>query len=357
MPGLAVEDIPDLVKTTLPHFKNRGKFEAAFLYQQYYFIDEVFQKDKYETQEGKSIDWTVILDENGTARHTGLYATRQRNKKDVVRTCTQRWCFADAEASYEAHELTMNKGPAQITKYIKTQYFAAYVSMANLIERRAVQAPNDATDTENPQGVAFAIAMLDSGVTNYTGGFLGKTARYGDGSTTTTRYGLDSALEPMWRNWGANHNGMNIQTMNTARRGLWFTGFVPPRTVKEMYMGPASKRRFLWSITDHTEYLALVNSGGDDRNGDISPFKDNVSVHGVRPVPLGTLENVAYTPKYCVDFAHFKPCVHSDWWMKEDEPMRDVDQRHVIIQGFDCQYNYICDNLRVGGFVLHEPIP
>lgn len=357
MNGLSIEQIPDLIKTTLPHFANRGRFEAAYELQKFYFIDTVFQQDKQQVQDGKHIEWTVVLDENGTARHTGLYATRQRNKRNVVKTGTSRWTFADAEAYYEAHEVTMNRGASAIAKYIRTQFFAAYLSIANLIERRAVLVPEDAADTENPQGVPWWINMLDAGVTNYTGGFLGKTARYADGTTTTLVGGIDGATEPLWRNWAVNGSGVNMATMDALRRGMIFTDFRPPRTVKEMVRGPASKYRILTSLSYQADYERLANQGPENRNGDLNPFRGMLTFRGVPWIGMPTLEDTAYNPIYVVDFNHFQPVVHADWWMKEDEPMRDVDQRHVIVQGIDCQYGYKSKNKRQGGFVLHEPIP
>lgn len=357
MKGIPTEKIPDLINTTLPHFKNRGRFEAAFELQQYYFVDEIFQQDKYSVQDGSSIEWTVVLDENGTARHTGLYATRNRNQKDAVRLGTARWCYADAYAAYEAHELTMNRGASAKAKYIKTKYFGAYKSIANIIERRAVLTPEDANDTENPQGVAWWLSKLPSGTTDYVGGFNGKYAAYADGTTTSVIGGIDAVNEPLWRSYVVNHTGMNINTLESMRKANIFTDFRPPRNVKEMYTGPASKRRVLWGLSFHAEYMRIINQGPDSRNGDYSPFNGDPSVFGVRPVPLPTLEGVAYNPIYCVDFANFKPVVHSDWWMKETSPMNDVDQPHVFIQQIDCQYNYQADNRRSLGYCLHEPIP
>ncbi len=357
MNGLAVDQIPDLVKTTLPNFKNRGKFEAAFEYQQYYFIDEVYQQDRYNAQDGRRIEWTIVLDGNGTARHTSLYATRQeRAKKNVVATGYANWCFAEAEATYEAHELTMNRGASQITKYIKTQYFAAYKDLANLIERRAILTPEDSSDTTNPNGVMWWISMLATGTTDYTGGFNGRLARYADASTTATIGGIDANANPLWRNWVANYTGtLDLTACETMRRGCIFTDFRPPRTVKEMYTGPSSKWRVLFGLTKQAEYERLVNSGSDNRNGDLSPFRDAISFRGIRTVGLPTLEGVAYNPIYVVNFSHFYPVIHADWWMKEDEPMRDLAQRHVVVQGIDCQYNYMADNRRLAGFCLHEP--
>lgn len=359
-PGLATSQIADLINTTLPHFKDRGRFETAFELQRYYFLQEVFQQDRYTVRDGQSIEWTVVLDDNGTARHVKLYQRAQdRNRRDVVRLATQRWVYAEAEAYYEAHELTMNRGASQKAKYIKTQYFAAYKGLANMLERRAIASPDDANDDINPHGISWWLSLAPGGTEDYTGSFTGYTCRYGDGTTTFVKGGLNGTTDPLWANWCANRvtTGLDLGTMHTMRRGMIFANFVPPTSIKEIFRGPNAKWRVLWSLTDQADYEQLVNAGPDNRNGDLSPFKNMVTFRGVPTIGLPTLENAAYSPIYVVNLAHFYPVVHSEWWLKEDEPMRDVDQRHVFVQGIDCQYNYMADNIREAGFTLCTPIP
>lgn len=355
--GLTADQIPDLVMSTLPTFHDRRNIEAAFVLQKYYFIDEVFTKDRIKKQSGRSIEWRIVLEGNGTARHSGLYATRDRKKKDVIRTGYQRWVYADAEAYYESHELTMNSGEAEIANYIQTQYFAAYKDLADELEKKAPLAPNSSDDDENPHGFGWWICMLNSGVTDYVGQFGGITSRYQDATTSTVQGGIDASIETMWRNWAANHNGMNLQTTDTIRRGMVFADFRPPRVVEDIYTGPAAKNRLFSSLAYQVDYERLVNMGPDDRNGDLSPFKGVLNFRGVMWIGLPSMENLSYNPIYCINFSHFIPVVHSKWWMYEDTPLRDVDQRHVYVQGMDCQYNYFCNNKRQVGFVVHEPIP
>ncbi len=358
MVGLKASDIPDLINTTLPHFKDRGRFGVVFEYQQYYFLDKVFSEDKYSVQDGTGIEFRVVLQGNGTARHTKLWATRERDKRSVVHVGKATWCYAEAEVYYEKRELSMNKGDSAIASYIKTQYFAAYKDLANLIESRAVLAPADATDDINPQGVLFLLSMTPSGTEDYVGGFIGKDARYGDGTTTTVVCGIDAAIEWLWRNWAANHEGeINLRTIETMRTAQIYTGFKRPTSVKDMSEGPASKYRIFWKLGFQAQYERLVNSGSDGRNGDISPFKDTITFRGVPTIGLPTYENIAYDPIHQVNFAHFYPIVKEGEWLADDDAYRLPDQRHVWVQGIDCTYNYAIDNRRDGHWCINSPIP
>jgi hypothetical protein len=358
MPGLKPSQIPDLITTTLPHFKDRGRFGVVFELQQYYYLDTVFAEDKYEVQEGTHVEFRLVLDDNGTARHTNLYSNNEYDKRSVVTKGSATWCYAEAIILYEKRELGMNKGDAAIAKYIQTQYFAGYKSLANLIERRAVLPPNDATDDINPQGVSFLLSMTPASTVDYIGGFNGKDARYGDGTTTTTICGIDAANEWLWRNWCANHEGeVNMRTVRSMRRAQINTGFKKPRNIKEMTSGPTSKYRIFWKFDFQEQYENLVNSGSDNRNNDISPFKDTCTFRGVPTIGLPTYENLAYNPIHQVNFAHFMPIVKSGEWLADDEPFRHPNQRHTFVQGVDCTYNYMIDNRRDGHWVLNEEIP
>ncbi len=357
MRALQTADIPDLIATTLPHFKDRGNFQSVFALQSYYFLQEVFTKDKMTIQDGQSIQFTVVLDHNGTARHTGLYATREYNQRDAVKIGTQKWCYADAAAMYEAHELAMNKGASQIAKYIKIKYFMAYRSLAELLEQRAVLAPDSPSDTDNPNGLSWWLSPTSAGVTDYEGAFQGSTSRYGDGSTSSVIGGIDAAVNPMWQNWAANRQGdVDMRLCESMRKAMVYCNFVQPTSIKHVEQGPAAKWRILTSLQDQIDYETLVNSGGDDRNGDLSPFKGILTYRGVRWQGVPTLDDDALRSIYLVNFGHFYPVVMNGWWLREDEALRDVKQRHVYVQGIDCQYNYMADNRRKLGARWTLPI-
>lgn len=354
--GIPPSAIPDLIKTTLADFKDRDKMAAAWNFRNPYFINEVFDKYKYQTQSGTSVEFRIVRGGNGSARHAGRYATRtNHNVVDTMRVGTAPWCFADAEMIYEMFEIKANRSPAKLASLMDERAIACWADLSDEIERRAVLTPNDSSDTENPLGLSYWLPMLNSGVTDYAGQFGGQTATFGDGTTTTTIGGINRANEPLLRNWAACHTGVGPVLFDTIRRGMIMTNFRPPRNVKQMYTGPTKKLRILCSLTNQAEYSRLVNSGSDNRNGDLSPFGTELNFSGVRVIGIDGLEGNAYNPFYVVNFGVFRPIVHSDVWFMEDEPLRDRDQRSVWTVGVTCWYNYICDNPREAGFVVHTP--
>ncbi len=355
--GLTVQQQVDLIKSTLAHYKDVDKFEAALDYQQYYFIDEVFTTDNYQVQDGTRVEFSVVLDNNGSARHATMWDPRtNHDKKDLFNTGYAEWCFADAEAVWHRQALTMNRGASKIRDELKKEYFGAYASLLNIIESRAVLAPTNSADAINPQGLGYWFGMFSG--TNYDGGFLGTTTYFADGSTSTTTGGINASTNPNWRSLAANRTAqLDIGTIDTMRYLLILGGFKTPRNLKQFYSDRNQKKKILSSHADQAAYERLVNAGPDDRNGDLNPFgaSGNLTFRGIEWIGIPTLNNDAYKRLFCVDFAYFFPIVHADWWMKADEPMTDRDQRKVITMGIDCQYNYGCDNRRRAGFSLFLP--
>ncbi|MDX2147580.1 MAG: hypothetical protein SFZ23_08670 [Planctomycetota bacterium] len=355
--GLANQNIGQLILSTLAAYKDVPKFEAALDFQEYYFVDQVFRRNNYQEQSGTQVEFRCVLDNNGSARHTRLFQQRtDHNKRDLITRGVVPWVYADAEAVYEAHILTMNRGESVIVNEIKTEYFATYASLLKIIEERAVGSPDSSTDDLNPQGLGHIFGLFAG--TNYTGGFLGQRHYYGDGTNTTSLFGIDSATQPMWRNPAANRTPtLDAGTMDTMRYLSIISEFKTPNDLREYYSDRNMRRRVLWSQNDHAAYERLVNLGPDDRNGDLNPFRGaGVTWRGLQCVPLATMNNDTYNRIYVVDFSYIFPVIHGNWWMREDEPIRDQNQRHVWTVGIDCQYAYGCDNLRRAGFVLFNPI-
>jgi len=214
---------PDLILHSLAHFKDKGSFESVFELQNYEVCDSWFQENRYEVQDGNSIEWRITFDDNGSFRFVHLFEVTPRDYVDRMQKVVCPWVYAECKAVYEARIMSQMRGESALYNYLSEKYFNALKSAMNGLELSAFAVPTNSSDDLLPRGVAYWINFLNSGTVDYTGGFNGKTVIYGDASTSTTIGGLDTATFPKWRNWVANHNGINMQTMDTIRRGCTFT--------------------------------------------------------------------------------------------------------------------------------------
>lgn len=356
--GVAFSNLGDLVNHTLPKFKNKGAFESAFEYQRFVACDQWFRNDKIEFQDGNSIESRVILESDGSAKYVDQFEKNdEENYIDLASKMSAPWVRLTGKATWEEVEASMRRGPSALIDYIKSRFYVGVKDLLLKIEERAFSVPQDASDSKGPRGLRYWLSYLNSGTTDYTGGFNCYTVTFGDGSTTTTKGGIDGAAQRHWRNWGANHNGLNMQTLDTIARGLMYTDFVPPRDLREYYNPKKQTRRIYSSIAQQAEYERLINQTPDNKNGDLRRFRGQNGIldfRGVEWMGVKHLEDMSYEPIFVPSMPNFFPFIHSEWWMKRSKALNSRTQHTVWTTFFDCLFNFACDNIR-NQMVLHRP--
>lgn len=357
MPGVTIDQLQDLLKTTLENLPS-GEFEVALKYQSYPVCDKWFRRDRRRLTSGTSISRRIQLKTNGSARHVALYEPTPNNQVDTMAKIDVDWVYTEAKMHYEAHELTMNRSPSKLVDLIKERRVAAYMDLADLIENDLWQTPQSSSDTRSPLGVPYWLSYVSKGTVDYTGGFNGTQVVYGDGTTSNSIGGIDATLpeNSRWANWCANITGMNMSTIDTLRRAIRRVKFRPPENVRDLYRVPSS-RMAIYSNQDYAdEYERLVNAGPDNRNGDLNRFYGDLYFKGIPWIAVPALDSNAYRPIFGINHQYFFPYILGDWWLKEDKPIRDRGQRLVFTVGVDCAYQTFCLNRRAGGFVLSDPV-
>ena len=178
---------------------------------------------------------------------------------------------------------------------------------------------------------------------------------FGDATTTTTIGGISRTANPETCNWVANHNGINPQTFDTMQKALNDTGFVRPRDLAEFESDRNKLRKILMSLDQKTQYDQIRNklsNGG--RNGDVNPYgSTKAEFGGIEVVGLPTLNGVSYDPIYIVDFTHFYPILHSNWFLHTDPVTQKPLVPDIFFSWLTTWYNYCCDNPRTQA-VLHK---
>jgi hypothetical protein len=181
------------------------------------------------------------------------------------------------------------------------------------------------------------------------------SCRYNDAAPRPNdKGGLDPTANSKWRNWADNYTGHRRRLREEDAEGV-------PRhelQVADAGEGPEGRPHeqvpHLHGPEHLTEFEDLTTKANENLGSDLDKF------HGVttfRRVP------VLYTPQidadadgviYGVNHAKFYPIVLDGDWMREGEPMMDVEQHNVITTFIDGSYQYFCTNIREGGFVLSK---
>lgn len=359
MNGVPFSDFGDYINHNLPHFQNRPAFQVAFSQQNYVVVDEWFKDEStYKVQGGNSIEGRVILGSNGSARMVRPMQVTPRNHGDNFKKYTCPWVTAQGMVNYDEQIASGFSTDSELADYMEGQWFVGVQSNLELVEAQAFVTPDNTDDDLNARGVPYWVNFINSGTTDYTGGFNGQTCIFGDATTTTTIGGLDKSTETLWRNWAANYSGIvDAACLDAIELGLQYTDFQPPKDVKQ-YAGKVTRpnRRIYSSIAGSAQYQRLRNMGNDDRNGDVRPFgflgQKNFS--GVEWCAMATLEGKTYSPIYVLDMPNFQPVVKQGWFMRKSKAMNDVDQHNFYTVFIDTQFNFICSMPRRQA-VYHTP--
>jgi hypothetical protein len=357
--GISNTDLVDLQKTTLENLPNLD-FEVALNYQQYNVVNEWFKTDKVQVESGTSIVRNIILDTSGNARHVRLFQKTGLNIADVQTRITAPWVQVQSSYSIERREALRNRKPARYIELLKSRRIDGMVSLADLLEQRAWVAPESATDDLNPRGLPYWLSkVVPANGTGYVaatdaiGSFSGRRVRYNGGTDVLTdKGGIDPTAQAKWRNWADTYTGIDADFVKRMRKAFHATHFKSPMLASDLKDGPSSKYRIYMGLSNLTEFEDLTTKANENLGADLDKF------HGIttfRRVP------VMYTPQldtdadgvvYGVNHAKFYPITLDGDWMRESDPMSDVEQHNVITTFIDGSYQFFCTNIREAGFVL-----
>jgi hypothetical protein len=353
--GISNTDLIDLTRTTLQNLPDM-EFEVALSQQVYPVMDRWFANNKKQIESGTSIERNIMLDTSGNAKHVRLYQRTPINVGDVQAKITAPWVQVQTHYSIERREALRNRAPAKYIDLLKSRRLDAMLDLAKLLERRAWSSPNNATDDLNPRGLPYWLSFLDNAATS-AGDFLAKTIRFGDLSTSTTKAGIDASLatNANWKNYAFTYTAIDATFVSNLRRAFHALDFKSPVTVKDLSVGPTSNYKIYMGLTNLTAYEELTagKNVGYEYGNDLAKFYGSTVFRRVEIVHTPSLEGASFSPVYGVNHDQFYPVVLDGDWMRESDPMFDVEQHNVMTTFVDGSYQFFCKNVRQGGFVGH----
>ena len=368
MNGISNSDLIDLQRTTLENLPDLD-FEVALQYQSYLVCDKWFSQDKIQIDSGTSIKRNIILDDSGNAIHVRLYQKVPVNQTDVNKQLTAPWCQARTHYTIERREALRNRAPARYVDLLKTKRVDGMVSLANLIEQDGWKAPQNSSDDLNPRGLPYWLNKVipstgsgyDASIDVTTGGFVGRRVLWNDGTQTLTDVGgINPTAEAKWRNYAAVYSAVSTSDLIRAmRKAFYATSFKAPMMVKDLSQGPLAKYRIyspLSTLIQLEELAHTQNVGSDLLGPDLAKF------HGVtafRRVPLEyapLLDADTSEPVYMVNHNNIYPFVQDGDWLRENEPMSDVESNNVFVTIVDNSYQFFNKNRRTSGAVIHKAL-
>ncbi len=359
--GVSMEDHLDLLATTLRDLP-KDKFEVMWTYQRYEF-NRIFDQKRLTIDGGTSVKRNVVLDHTGQAKFRQMFDTDAVNVANVHKEIDIPWTQLSTQYAWDEVELLtqMNSAKGYIS-LIKTRVADALWAWADIIEERGWQTPTNVSDNLFPYGVPYYLNKLDIG--GVTGGFLGKTIRFGDGSTGTICAGLDANVtaNAKWKNYADVYTTVDNSLLKKFRKAFRLTRFYPPRFINNPG-SDAETDRIIYTGGDEFDALGDMLDKRDDNtrpedlmggvkvriNDTGTPF---INGHPVVYVPI--LDDDTDKPIYAVDWSKLRTVVQDGYWMTEKAPMKSPTQHTVLVVYVDGRCCILCINRRTAGFVLHH---
>lgn len=352
--GVTNTALNDLIRTALENLPNL-EFEVALDFQAYPVCNKWFRDDRKIVDSGVSIVRNILLDTSGNARFVRLYQKTPINVADVQHQITAPWVQVRTHWSVERRELLRNRAPARFIRLIQSRRVDATVDLADLLERKAWATPVSDSDDLNPRGLPYWISLREDASDGE--GFDGRTIRYSGGTTSTTKAGINGANETKWRNWAATYSSINSDFVLKMRKAFHATHFMSPTLAKDLDKGEASNYRIYMGLDELSLYEDLATKQNDNLGRDLDPFHGVTTFKRVPIIYTPQLDDADHDPIYAVNHKKFMPIVMDGDWMRESEPMSDVEQHNVITTFLDSSFQYFCTNVREGGFAMHKLIP
>lgn len=355
-------ELADLIALTINDLPKQ-EFEVAWDNVDFEFC-RIYQTERMEIDGGNQIERKIMFDDSGNARYRRLYDTDEPGVSDVMSTIKVPWCLIGSNYSWDKFEILQNKNSAKgFINLMKVRRVDGLWSLAKLIEKRAWETPTSANDDLYPYGVPYYLNVLDtSGTINTGAGFNGASILYQDGNTGTTCANVDANTEPKWRNYQAVYSKVDNAMLKAFRLAFMKTKFKAPLFITDPQNKRVASKRVYAGSDVIADLMTLADQKDDRHSGKDVLSNLNVDdgglcfVNRLPVVYITELDDVDYTPLYCVDFSKFIPVVHEGYWMEEGEPMTSRGQHTTFTIFLDGAHNNLCLNRRTAGFVMHKAV-
>lgn len=357
MPGVEIDSILDLVKSTLVE-EPRMKFAETMGQTDYPLVRVFMENAKEKVSSGRGLQWNMRMRTNGSFKAVLLYETTPNNFVNVMEKASAFWMMDEGKLVFDERQEEFNSGqPEELYDHIESQESAMYEDVVSGKDRLIALAPLNANDRRSILGIPYWLPPLTAGLTAPTGGFSGTTATFRDGSTTTLIGGLDASdpLNERHKSYVHTYNGRVDQSFYDAlRRCFTRTDFKMLDQLKGKTRRSGGQRNLLagHDLSDQIEKYANAH---DPQGQDPMRLKlDAITIRGVKPIRVPTFDALWPTTLWGTYSKHLYGCVHKTRWMKR-RTFTHGENPNIHISQLDSTCQMICDDRQKAGFCLHVP--
>lgn len=332
-------EILDLANNTWPNRRKHRLTDIASDYSRYVVLPRILKKGSAEvtTGNGSGFWFNLLTSGTGTARSTGLYEPDNINVKDVTAVGKVPWRHYDASWALDRRLISMNSGAEQIVDMMEAQRAAAFVSLADKLEKDFFLPARSSSNSTNMFGLpVWAVKSTSQGFNGGDpSGFSGGAA------------GLPVADYPNWKNYTDQYTAVTAADLvKKMSRALTYTHWRTP--VESRLMQDAIQERYaiyvpLSTITDFEDVAAAQN---DQLGRDIRSMDGRVILRNIPITPLDVLDDDTNKPVYLIDWNVMKIKFLEGEYLREAPPAQAGNAHNIVESFVDLTMNTACVNRR-----------
>lgn len=355
MAGARYDDLGDLLNTTLPDLPRT--FSSTLRQTDYPLTRMFFTEFKRKKQGGKWYEKRIRARARTTFQFVNLYEPTGALQEDLVVVQRTDWIHWQEKMPFDDREVDANSGGAQIIEMMEERRDGSYEGIYNGLEDDLSDVPDNSSDRKHLSGLPYWAPTLELNSEDPDGGFNGKTIYFRDGTSSTTRAGVDlsDARNQRARTFVGTYSGYADEPFfDLLRRAITRTNFGTLLQLEGEKPADSSAGG-MYLLADHDmndQLVRRINKGPDDQNGDIERF-DQAKFSGVKMVRVPTLSSFAYKPVYGCKRAKTFGIVLKDRWMKELKAINSQSTPETWVVPIVGTCNLTCDDPRSGIFNLH----
>jgi hypothetical protein len=339
-PSLTYAQLGDLQQTTLPELNRFSITEIATDIQQFTVLNMLLRKGSTITvDDGKSFQWTVLVDDTDSAAWVGAGYQDKVSIKDVTTLATADWRNCKVDWAVVAQEVQMNSGKSRIVDERLLREKAAAIALVRLLERGFWGPP-----------VALADGLTGWGantwlVKNGSEGFNG-----GPPSGYTT-IGLNPTTFPRWKNYTAPYTTVDDgDFVDKTNRMAYRTDWKPPVEGLPI-LAPGNRRMYFTNLTLLLQLEQLLKASNQDLGMDILHYNGKTLINNTPLVWVPFLDADSTNPLYQIAMDDFKLYRLKNFWMRRTQ-LPHTPNRHTVASDYlDNTMQWVMVNRRRSGVV------
>ena len=346
--GIGFDQMADLINGTYQRIEKLSILQIAQTYNDYVFINRLFDPKKTIVKSGRSIARNMITQRERAAYHTQPFGNDSIEWQDVTARQEVPWRRTTRPMIFDEYEDILNSGPDELFDTMKVKEINNALDLCELIEEDIHTKPADSTDTTTPWGIPMYL------VENATDGFNGGNPA---GFTTVAGINRSTAGNEYHKNYTFTWAGYNFEDDGVVEKLIKacdYTKFKAPRIAsldgKGVGEPQGMDRMFLCNRTPFVELRRLLRAQNDDLGKDLDPFADGAVLRQNPIVWVQQMDTgraaVSHDTIRMVDWKWLYPVVTKGVFFRRHEAKPHPTKHNAMVVWTDLQWNLWGENFR-----------